>query len=328
MDARPGVATLQQRIRADGMAACHITVRQFRRGVLAQCPRQSSGTIRRSHPLAQSPLPLNSLLVLLDIESWKPVLTALVLPPVPLLLLLLVGARLMLPRRGLGWFVVLVSVVALWLCSCIGSGRLLTTLALNPPPAVTATRIAELKADVRAKRPVAIVILGGGLEPLAPEYGVSSLTPNSIERLRYGLWLSRETGASVAFSGGVGWGQSASGTPPEAQIAARIALQEFGRPIKWLEDQSRDTRDNAARSVGLLRQAGIEHVILVTHGWHMPRARRAFEQAAAGAMRIEPASVGLLLHPPVTALTWLPSAEGTVAVRNVLRELLGFALGG
>jgi uncharacterized SAM-binding protein YcdF (DUF218 family) len=270
---------------------------------------------------------LNSLLVLLDIESWKPVLTALVLPPVPLLLLLLVGARLMLPRRGLGWFIILVSVVALWLCSCTGFGRLLTTLALRPPPAVTATRIAELKADVRAKRPVAIVILGGGLEPLAPEYGVSNLTPNSIERLRYGLWLSRETGAPVAFSGGVGWAQVSSGTP-EAQIAARIASQEFGRPIKWLEDQSRDTRDNAARSVGLLKQAGIEHVILVTHGWHMPRARRAFEQAAAGTMQIESAPVGLVPRTPPTALMWLPSAEGTVEVRHVLHELLGLALGG
>jgi uncharacterized SAM-binding protein YcdF (DUF218 family) len=270
---------------------------------------------------------LNSLLVLLDIESWKPVLTALALPPVPLLLLLLVGARLMLPRRGLGWFVILVSVVALWLCSCTGFGRLLTTLLLRPPPAVTATRIAELKAEVRAKGPLAIVVIGGGLEALAPEYGVSNLTSNSIERLRYGLWLSRETGASVAFSGGVGWGHVASGTP-EAQIAARIAAQEFGRPIKWLEDQSRDTRDNAARSVGLLKQAGIEHVVLVTHGWHMPRARRAFEQAAAGTMRIEPAPVGLVIHPPTSALTWLPSTEGTVAVRNVLRELLGLALGG
>ena len=271
---------------------------------------------------------MNSLLVLLDIESWKPVLTALVLPPVPLLLLLLVGARLMLPRRGLGWFVILVSVVALWLCSCIGFGRLLSTLMLHLPPAVTATRIAELKADVHAKRPVAIVVLGGGLEPLAPEYGVSNLTARSVERLRYGLWLSRETGAPVAFSGGVGWAQLGGGGTPEAQIAARIATQEFGRPIKWLEDQSRDTRDNAARSVGLLKQAGIEHVILVTHGWHMPRARRAFEQAAAGTMRIESAPVGLVPRSPSSALQWLPSGEGAMEVRNVLHELLGLALGG
>jgi uncharacterized SAM-binding protein YcdF (DUF218 family) len=269
---------------------------------------------------------LNSLLVLLNIESWKPVLTALILPPVPLLLMLLVGARLMLPRRGLGWLVILLSVSLLWLSACAGTAHLLTQFVLRPPPALTASRIAELKADVRARRPVAIVILGGGLEPFAPEYGVSNLSPDSIERLRYGLWLSRETGAPVAFSGGVGWADAGSGTP-EAQIAARIAAQEFGRPIKWIEDQSRDTRENAARSVTMLREAGMDHAILVTHGWHMLRARRAFEQAAAGALRIEAAPVGLVVHPPTSALTWLPTGGGSVKVREVLRELLGSAAG-
>jgi uncharacterized SAM-binding protein YcdF (DUF218 family) len=271
-------------------------------------------------------LALNSLLVLFDIESWKPVLTALILPPVPLLLLVLVGARLMLPRRGLGWFVIFVSVSLLWLSACAGAAHLLTQLALHPPPAMTSTRVAELKAEVRARRPLAIVVLGGGLEPLAPEYGVSSLTAASLERLRYGLWLSRETGAPVAFSGGIGWAQAGSATP-EAQIAARIAAQEFGRPIKWLEDQSRDTRDNAARSIGLLKQAGIEHVLLVTHGWHMPRSRRAFEQAAAGSIRIEVAPIGLAGRVSTSTLSWLPTAEGATQVRNVLRELLGLALG-
>ena len=269
---------------------------------------------------------MNSLLVLLNIESWKPVLTALILPPTPLLLLLLVGARLMLPRRGWGWLIILTSVSLLWLSACTGVSTLLTQFVLHPPPAVSEARIAELKADVRAKRPVAIVILGGGLEPLAPEYGVSSLSANSIERLRYGLWLSRETGAPVAFSGGVGWASTGSGTP-EAQIAARIATQEFGRPIKWLEDQSRDTRENAARSLGLLQQAGIDHIVLVTHGWHMPRSRRAFEQAAAGTLRIEPAPVGLIVRPPNSALAWLPTGEGAAQVREVLRELLASAVG-
>ena len=271
-------------------------------------------------------LTLNSLLVLLNIESWKPVLTALILPPVPLLLLLLVGARLMLPRRGWGWLLVLLSIGLLWLSTCTGVAHLLTQFVLRPPQAMSAFRIAELKAEVRTKQPVAIVILGGGLEPFAPEYGVSNLTPDSIERLRYGLWLSRETGASVAFSGGVGWGDAGSGTP-EAQIAARIAAQEFGRPIRWIEDQSRDTRENAARAVAMLREAGIDHVVLVTHGWHMPRARRAFEQAAGGTIRIEPAPVGLVVRPSAAALTWLPTSDGATEVRAILRELLGSAVG-
>ena len=269
---------------------------------------------------------MNGLLELLNIQAWKPVLTALLLPPVPLLLLVLVGARLLLPRRGLGWFVILVSVALLWVSGCTGMGQWLTQFVLRPPPALSATRIAELKAEVRAKQPIAILVLGGGLEPYAPEYGVSSLSSNSLERLRYGVWLGQQTGAPVAFSGGIGWAQAGTASP-EAQVAARIAAQEFGRPLKWLEDQSRDTRENAGRSVALLSNAGIKHVVLVTHGWHMPRSRRAFEQAAAGTLRIEPASVGLVVRPPTSALMWIPSAGGAVQVRNALREMLGSALG-
>ena len=77
-------------------------------------------------------LPLNSLFVFLGIESWKPIITALLLPPVPLLLLILVGARLLLPRRGLGWFVILVGVGLLWLSACSGVGQMLTRLVLHP----------------------------------------------------------------------------------------------------------------------------------------------------------------------------------------------------
>ena len=268
---------------------------------------------------------MNSLFVMLGIESWKPVLAALLLPPVPLLLLLLVGARLMLPRRGLGWLLILLSVALLWLSACIGSGRVLSQLTLSIPPALSADRIAELKAQATAKRPMAIVVLGGGMEPLAPEYRVSNLQQPSMERLRYGLWLSKETGIPVAFSGGSGWAQP--GATPEAQTAARIAAQDFGRPIKWVEDQSRDTRENAGRSIAMLRDAGIKQVIVVTHGWHMPRAVRAFEQAAGSEIRVEAAPMGLAKPSESPLLTWLPSPAGYQQVHQVLRELFGRILG-
>jgi uncharacterized SAM-binding protein YcdF (DUF218 family) len=268
---------------------------------------------------------VNSLFILLGIEAWKPVVSALVLPPVPLLALLLVGARLMLPRRGLGWLTITACVALLWLSTCTGAGHALAKIALRPGPALNVERIAELKSQLQAKRAVAVVVLGGGMEPFAPEYGVSSLNAWSLERLRYGLWLSRETGAPVAFSGGAGWAQPDA--KPEAQIAAQIAAQEFGRPIRWVEDRSHDTRENAARSVALLKQSGVQHVVLVTHGWHMPRAVRAFEQSAAGAMRIEAAPMGLASHGESPLLAWLPSYQGYTLVHHVLHELLGLAVG-
>ncbi|HZT56752.1 MAG TPA: YdcF family protein [Burkholderiaceae bacterium] len=262
---------------------------------------------------------MNSLFSMLGIESWKPVLTALLLPPVPWLLLMLIGARLILPRRGLGWFVIVLSVTGLWLSACTGSAQLLSQFVLRPPPALGSDRIQALKAT---KTPTAIIVLGGGLEPFAPEYGVGNLYYASLERLRYGVWLSRETGLPLGFSGGVGFAQPDA--KAEAQIAAGIAASEFGRPLRFVEDNSRDTRENAARTVALLRPLGIREIVLVTHGWHMPRALKAFETAAAGSdIRIEAAPMGLARRTETPALQWLPSSKGTTDVRNILRELLG-----
>jgi uncharacterized SAM-binding protein YcdF (DUF218 family) len=266
---------------------------------------------------------LNSLVILLGLETWKPVLTALLLPPVPLLLLVLIGARLIPVRRGAGWAVVFGSVVLLWLASCSGSAEWLSLTLLRPPPALGPERIKALKTDSRT--PTAIVVLGGGMEPHAPEYGAASLRYPSLERLRYGLWLARETGLPVAFSGGVGWAQPDA--TAEARIAARIAATEFGRPLKWTEDESRDTRENASYSIALLKRSGIRHIVLVTHGVHMPRALRAFEDAARGEMRIEAAPMGLAQHVDRPLLRWLPSASGTIDVRAILRELVGRAVG-
>lgn len=265
---------------------------------------------------------MNQIFTLLGLASWKPYLSALLLPPVPLILLMLIGARLILPRRGLGWAVILLTAVLTWLGATTGTATLLARALLNLPPVLSTARIAEVKAQVQGRQPIAIVVLGGGSYPLAPEYGLSNLTTTGMERLRYGLWLGRETGAPVAFSGGVGWGQP-EGSTPEGEIAQRIATQEFGRPLKWVEARSRDTRQNAALAVALMKQQGIGEILLVTHDYHQARALRAFEEAAQGAIRIVPAPLGDLASPPRTAFDWLPREAGFTAVRHVLHEAFG-----
>ena len=269
---------------------------------------------------------MNSLFVLLGIESWKPVLTALLLPPVPLLLGVLVGARLLLRWRGLGWSLILISVVALWFSMCAVASHTLTRFVLQPPAALRPQRIAELQAEMKAKKPIAIVVLGGGMQPYAGEYGVASLMPLALERLRYGAWLARETGAPLAYSGGAGWAQL-EGDLSEAEVAARMSALEFGRPVKWVEGRSRDTRENAARSVALLRPAGITHLVIVTHEVHMPRALRAFEGAAGDTMRIEAAPIGGVARATHPLLAWLPSTIGYTHMRALLHELVGLAMG-
>jgi uncharacterized SAM-binding protein YcdF (DUF218 family) len=270
---------------------------------------------------------VNEIFLSLGIESWKPVLTALLLPPVPLLLLVLVGARAILWQRGVGWLLVLISVLGMWFSACGAVGEWLQQSLLSPPAALSGERVTELRRAA-AKPGVAIVVLGGGREAKAPEYGVANLSPLGLERLRYGVWLSRETGAPVMYSGGLGHAAQPGAT--EAEVAGAIAAREVMRPLRWTESRARDTRENAQFSTSMLADQGVTQLVLVTHGWHMPRALRAFREAAGrlGAKwEVVPAPMGLSQRVERPALRWAPSSEGFLLVRAVLREKFGWWLG-
>lgn len=270
---------------------------------------------------------MNDLLVWLGVDSWRPALAALVLPPVPFIVAILVGARLMFRRRLLAWLLIFVSCLGLWFGSTMAAADGLRHWLLPPERALSPSEIAELK-----KAPhTAIVILGGGRELLAPEYGVSDLAPLSLDRLRYALWLGRETSLPVLYSGGIGHG--GRGGPTEAEIAARVAERDFRQPLRWQEGKSRDTRENALESVALLRAQGIERIVVVTHAYHMPRAMRNFERAvqASGA---PPGSIRLVAAPmhvqPPTRhrlIDFLPTRVGNYDVQLVLHEWFGLLIG-
>lgn len=266
---------------------------------------------------------MNDLFLTLGIETWKPVIGSLLLSPLPFLLLVLVGARLMFRRRLLAWLLILLGVVPIYLACTNAVSVLLQRTLTRPPPALSEAEIGALKKAPRT----AIVVLGGGRRELAPEYGVSNLHQRTIERLRYGIWLGRETGLPLAFSGGVANG--AKDGPSEAEIAARIAEREFGRPLRWTESESRDTRENALRSVALLRKEGIEQIVLVTHDYHMRRALRSFERAAAAGtpMKIVAAPMGLPSSTRIEAKDWLPVASNLQVTTIALHEWLGYLAG-
>lgn len=268
------------------------------------------------------------------LASYKPVLTALLLPPASLIVLVLIGVRLLTPRRVLGFFIVLLACAGLWLTSTQGFAHVLQTYVLKAPrplgpidlEALREEVKAAAKTDPRGTSSIAIMVLGGGMEARAPEYGVSDLSATSLERLRYGVWLARQTGAPVGFSGGLGWAQL-DAEQPEARIAHRIAKEEYGQALKWVEENSRDTRENAGRSAALLRHAGVKKVLLVTNAWHMPRAARAFRDVLGPDTTIVPAPMGFFSSRADRVLDWLPSTDGMLQNRVILRELIGWAAG-
>lgn len=271
---------------------------------------------------------MNELFISLGLLAWKPLLSALLLPPTPLLVLVLVGVLLVvkrpvrpsLRRLLLGWGSLLAGLIGLWLTSTTAVGGALVEALTRPPPPLNAAQRDHLRGATRT----AILVLGAGRTLHAPEYGAADLRPLTEQRLRYGLWLARQTGLPVAYSGGLGHG-TASG-PTEAEVAGRVAERDFGLRLRWLEDRSRDTNENAQYSVRLLRAQGIETIVLVTHGFHQQRALAAFVRAIQreqAVMVVMPAPLGQRPPGALVLADWLPTADGFALTRIALHEWLG-----
>jgi uncharacterized SAM-binding protein YcdF (DUF218 family) len=253
----------------------------------------------------------------MELGALKPLLTSLAMPLVSLLVLALLGLLLAWRNhKKTGLALATGAVLLLGLFSSHGAAAWLAHHAL---PQVAPLNMATLKAS----RVQAIVILGGGVLPEAPEYGSSQLNDATVARLRYGAWLARQSGLPTAFSGGVSWAVHSTQSVSEAEVAARVMQQEYGMTLRWNESESRDTAGNARLLAPLLRQGGVQRIALVTHAWHMPRAAAAFEKAG---LAVTPAPMGYVLAGP-GLLAWLPSPGGLQASHLVLKEWLALALG-
>ena len=275
------------------------------------------------------PVMLTDWLTSVGLGAVKPVVSVFVLPPVPFLALALVGAGLARTRPRASRWLVAIACAGIWLGSSNGAARWVEESWLSPPPPLDAAQRGALKARAAAGTPMAIVVLGGGMDADAREYGGSDLASVSLQRLRYGIWLGRQTGIPVASSGGLGWAQPGTPVPPEASRMAQIARDEYGLPLRWVETASRDTHENAVDTVALLRPAGIAEIVLVTNASHMPRALREFRAAtAATAMHVTPAAMGSAWPADSALLRWMPSGEGALRMRATLHEVLGNLVAG
>ena len=237
----------------------------------------------------------------------KGVVKAIVLPPTGLLLLSLLGLglRKRFPRSGItmAWTGVL----------------LLLILSL---PAVAAFLVRSLDTSppfdsARASAAQAIVILAGGARN-APEYGGQTLGALTLERVRYGARVARLTGLPVLVSGG-----SVDGGEPEAALMQGALERELGVRVRWAEERSRTTHENALYSAAMLRSAGVRTVVLVVHSFDMPRARAEF--AAAGIETL-PAPTGIPSAQPARLVDYVPSMAGLRESYYAVYELLAILI--
>lgn len=238
----------------------------------------------------------------------KKTLSAIVLPPNGPLLLALLGLLMLRRRPRVGRSFA-------WL-------GVLTLLALSTP--VVAVALERIVNDgppldlTKASSAKAIVILGGGLDLEAPEYGGDTVNRSTLERVRYGALIAHKSGLPVLVTAGAAF---ANGIP--GAIGMKQTLEtEFGVKVRWAETRSRDTHENAHFSAKILRGVGITDVILVTHSIHMPRSEAEFR--AAG-LRVFPAPT-VMPHLTVdTMLDLVPCAGSLERSSSALHEILGSA---
>jgi uncharacterized SAM-binding protein YcdF (DUF218 family) len=230
----------------------------------------------------------------------------LLLPPGGLILLALIGLALARSHARAGTGVGLLALLSLLLLSTpIVSRNLLQTLENG-------------YADPMKERGAgAIVVLGGGSYVDAPEYGADTVSETTLERLRYAANLHRRTGKPILVSGG---DPSRLGSSEGEQMKA--ALKDFGVATRWVESGSNNTFENARLTQQTLRHAGVDSVFLVTHAWHMPRAKMAFQNAG---LRVVPAPMHFTTAAPLSVLDFAPAATGIKDSWYFFHEIAGIA---
>jgi uncharacterized SAM-binding protein YcdF (DUF218 family) len=181
--------------------------------------------------------------------------------------------------------------------------------------------INNAQANIEPKNQ-AIVILGGGIRAGAkeiPEYQNQDVSPEAITRLRTGARLAKVNHLPILVTGG----RPDKVKPddlPEGNLMAMILEKELQTPVKWIEDQSNTTQENAKFSAKILKQNQIDTIYLVTHVTHMPRSKMIFEKEE---LKVIPVPLGFNFKDPLTPLDYFPNGGGLNKTREIWHETLG-----
>ncbi len=180
----------------------------------------------------------------------------------------------------------------------------------------TLVLIEEACRPVTRNQGQAIVVLGSGVRQSAAEFGGGpDLKPLALERVRYAARLYRATGLPVLVSGG-----APDGGVPEAQVMRDVLKEDFGVPVKWVEDSSLTTRENASNSAAILKGQGIVRILLVSQAWHLPRAVHQFSRFG---LEVVPAATGCADNKPIGWLDFVPDPRALSKSYLAWREALG-----
>jgi uncharacterized SAM-binding protein YcdF (DUF218 family) len=166
--------------------------------------------------------------------------------------------------------------------------------------------------------PRAIIVLGGDMGRGSASGEPDPVGPITFERLATAAQLQQHLGLPILVSGGVI--DSASDTLAAAM--SRALENDFRVPVRWREDRSRNTYENALFSAAILRRAGIPAALVVTHPWHMARALWSFAKVG---YPVIPAPTPDFQHLPTSAAMLLPQTPSLFDSYHALHEMIGLA---
>ena len=120
--------------------------------------------------------------------------------------------------------------------------------------------------------PGAIIVLSAGYRHCSRPGCRDIVGPVTLERLAEAAHEQRRTGLPILVSGG--WLDHADGSL--AGMMTESLETDFHVPVRWREERSRTTYENALYSAQILRRAGVRSALVVTNSWHMARALWSF----------------------------------------------------
>lgn len=168
----------------------------------------------------------------------------------------------------------------------------------------------------------AIIVLGDFESAPTAKRATIGITEGT-DRLYKGLLLYRAHKAPLlVFSGGT---VTLFGATRRSQASyARDLAIEFGAPPEGIlvEGDSQNTHENALRSKEMLASRGVHRVILVTAGFHMPRAAAVFKKAGFDVVPFS-ADYQTGWQDPQFPFAYLPDASSLKNNQAALHEYLG-----
>ena len=164
----------------------------------------------------------------------------------------------------------------------------------------------------------AYVVLGGGINENAPDLnGEGQLTSESLPRAVDAFRLYKIEKKPIILSGGRVYGKK-----PEAEIAKKflISLGVDEKDI-IIEENSRDTYENALLVKEMLKNKGLEKIVLITSAFHMKRSVQLFKRHFS---YILPYPTGYRTsRTDYNVISYMPNGENIAYVAYSIKEYIG-----